>query len=285
MGYQSRGRSSRSSGRGGAKTSHEKAKSKGRKHRPNDSSLLEENEVPTLDNIVERTTARLRTLSTQRFATSPFREHFDSWNSSLKSVLTEFQSNPNVTLDDQFEKEYSQILSTLEQRLEENRQYEISLENTIKSLSDNKILLEQIEKEYTAQLRKFETRKNSEIKHLSRIVDSLNDELREIRQTKTGFFKGVSKKAKMKKEAEATQKLNSKQKELEMTAQEFNAEQHKLSTEYETNKQSMIEQMHAQQKIVDTQEIDNSMEARRKACEALSNSINSLLQRKATSVK
>ena len=262
----------------------EKAKAKGRKRRSSSSYTSEENHAPTPEGIEQRTFSRLHNLGNQIFATSPFSQHFDRWLMDLKVVLSEFESSPNSNVDDQFVKERSQILSNVELRFEELRRRETSGDETFKSLSDNRLLLAQIEKDYATEKKEIEERKRTEIKHLSSKVESLNEELKLIARIKTGIFRAISKKAKTQKEAEATQRLNSAQDGLALAVQHFAAEQERLRDECEKKKQPLIEQMRDQQKEVENQEIDGSLEARRAACEALVNVVNALLQRQKSPV-
>jgi len=204
---------------------------------------------------------------------------------NLKDVLSEFESSPTISADDQFVKERSQILSNVELELEERRCKEASFEGSIKSLSDSKILLERIEDEYAARAREIEGRKNSEIKRLRNNIDSLRGELDDVARMKAGIFRAISKKARAQKEAEVTQRLNATQSELELTMQNFTAEQERLRDEYERKKQPVIEQIRDHQKEIEHLETDGSLEDRRVACEALVNAVNALLQRKASSLQ
>jgi uncharacterized phage infection (PIP) family protein YhgE len=262
----------------------EKAKARGQKRRSSGSYISEENHVPTSEEVAQRTLNRLRNLGNQRFALSPFSEHFGRWLMNLRDVLSVFESSPAISPDDQFAKERSQILSNVELELEEKRREESSREKAIKSLSDNEVLLERIEEEYAAGTREIEGRKNGEIKRLSGNIDGLKEELDRIARMKTGIFRAMSKKAKAQKEAEATQRLNSAQGELALAAQQFTAEQQRLQDEYERRKQPVMEQIQDQHKEIENQEIDGSLEARRAACEALVNAVNALLQRKRSSL-
>jgi chromosome segregation ATPase len=187
-------------------------------------------------------------------------------------------------VDDEFGKERSRILSNVEIQLEERRREEGSLERALKSLSDSKILLERIEEEHSTSAREMQGRKNSEIKRLSGNVDSLRGELNGIAEMKTGIFRGISKKAKAEKEAEATERLNAAQKELASAEEHFTAEQERLRNEYERRKQPVIERIEGLQKEIDSLEIDGSLEVRRAACEALVSAVNALLQRNGLSL-
>ena len=285
MGYQSRMGSSRTSGRRHGMPRYEKAKAKakGRKRQSGGPYSPEENHVSPKE-VVDRTLNRLHNLGNQKFAISPFSEHFGRWLMDLRIVLSEFESNPTISVDDQFVKERSQILSNVEVKLEEIRQREASGEQAFRGLSDGKILLKRIEEEYTTKAKEIEGRKESEIKRLSSNVDGLREELDRISRMKAGIFRRVSKKAKAQKEAEATQRLSSAQIELDLAVQRFTAEQGRLRDEHEKRKQPIIEQVRVYQKETEKQEIDGSLEARQTTCEALAGAVNALLQRNASSL-
>jgi len=97
---------------------------------------------------------------------------------------------------------------------------------------------------------------------------------------KTGIFRVVSKKARAQKEAEATQRLNSAQRDLRLAVQYFTAEQERLRDEYHRRKLLVIEQIRDIRKGIENQEFDCSLEDRRAACESLAHAVNALLQRK-----
>lgn len=286
MGYQSRIRSPGSSGRGHGMPRRKKARAKEarEKRRSSSSYLSEEHHVPTLEEVSNRTLNRLRSLGNQRFALSPFGEHFGRWLVDLRDVVFEFESSPTISVDSQFLKERSQILSNVEVDLEERRHKEATLDRITKDLSGKRSLLERIEEEYTEKTREIEGRKTSEIRRLSSNIDGLREELDRIARMKTGIFRRVSEKAKAQKKAEATQRLNSEQRDLASAMQHFSAEKEKLQDEYEKKKQPVIEQMLDQQKEIENLEIDGSLETRRAACEALVNAVDGLLQRERSSL-
>jgi hypothetical protein len=257
-----------------------KARAKEKKHRSSGSFISEENQAPTTEEVAERTANTLHNLGTQRFAVSPFSEHLSRWLVNLKDILSEFEESSGTTVDDQFAKERTQILSNAELDLGKIRDKEASSGEVFKILSENRILLEQIEQDYAAKTKEMEERKNNEIKRLTGNVDAIKEELDRIARIKTGIFRAISKEDKAKKEAEATQRLNAAQSELTSAVQHFTAEQEKLRDEYEGRKQGITEQIRDQEKEVESQEIDGSLETRRAACEALANAMNSFLQRK-----
>jgi vacuolar-type H+-ATPase subunit I/STV1 len=283
MGYQSRVGSPRNSGRGRGISKHEKAKAKKHKHRPAASYAPEENHVPTSEEATNRTFNTLHNLGNQKFALSPFSEHLDRWLANLIQAVSEFESSPEITVDDQYMKERSQVLSNIELDLAKRRQKEATAGEVIKTLSDTRILLEQIEKDYADAMKKITERKDAEIKRLSSNIDNIKQELERIAQMKTGIFRAISKNAKAQKEAEASQRLNVAQSELTLATQHFTAEQEASKDEHEKRKKPIIRQIQNGEKEIQSQDIDDSLEARYAACEALIKTVNSLLQRKVLS--
>jgi hypothetical protein len=282
MGFQQRARSPGNSGRGRGIPRREKAKAKakGHKSRSGGSFISDENTVLTSEQVANRTLNTLRNLGTQRFALSPFSEHLDRWLVSLRDVLSEFESSLGITADDQFVKERSQILSNVELDLGKRRMEEASAGEAVKSLSDNRMLLERIEEDYATATKKIEKQKDTEIKRLSVEVDGIKEELNRIARMKTGIFRAVSKKAKEQKEAEAMRRLDDAQSELTLVVQHLTVEQERLRGEHERRKQSVIKQIRDDEKEIEDQEIDYSLQARGAACEALVKAVNSFLQRK-----
>jgi hypothetical protein len=241
---------------------------------------VEEKQAATLKEVSDKTLKRLHILGNQRFGSSPFREHFNRWLANLTDVLSEFESNPNVSVDDQFAKERSQIISVVVSELEERRREEISLEDAVRNLSSSKNLLEEINEEYAAKASEIGRRKSSEIKRQYKIINSLRKELDDTVRMKTGIFRGISKKDREQKEAEVIQKLNIRQKELELAMMNFKEAQKTLRDEYGGKKQPISEQVKDCQKKTENLETDSSLEDRWFACEALIDAVNSLLQRK-----
>jgi hypothetical protein len=261
-----------------------KAKAKRQKHRARDRYAFEENYPVTSENIVERTTNRLNNLGKQVFALFPFSEHFDRWLTDVRVVMSEFESSPTISLDDQFEKERSTVLSSVELALDERRRREALAEEPIRRLSKDRALLEQLQKEHAATVKETEGRRNREAKRLSSGVEALREELGRINGLKTGIFRGLSQKAKAQMQAEATQKLKASESELASALKGFSAREEGLRNEYEKKTRPIIEQMQAEQKEIDEQMIDASFQARQAACEALAKAVNALVERRSSLV-
>jgi uncharacterized phage infection (PIP) family protein YhgE len=279
MSYRPQTSSRRGTGRGRGKTHHKKAKVKGQKHRFSGKYPLEETEAPTFEEEVEKTLGRLHSLGGQTFAFSPFSQYFDDWLLSLKSVLSEFELNPAVNVDEEFVKERSQIISDVEVKLAERRREEAVFVEATRKLADQNHLLVQIDREYAAATRKLASKRNGEIKRLTRKVHDFEEELDETSLMKTGI-NPFARRAKSQKIAEITQKLDAAKSELESAVKTFEVEQEKLHDEYEKKKQVAIKQVRKLEKEVEHLDTDGSVEDRRVACEALVNAVKALLQRK-----
>jgi hypothetical protein len=277
MGYRPQIRSSRS-GRGHQKALRKKAKGKAPKHQVRGKYAPAEKQA-TAREVAEKTLRRLGGLGNQKFALSPFSEYFDDWLVNLKEVMSEFESSQAINVDDDFVKEQSRILANVAHELAARRSEETALREATKSLADNNHLLVEIDAEYAKATRELASRRNSEIQLLTRKVHDLEEELDRVGHMKTSIFSPFSKKAKAQREAEATRKLNSAKSDLESVVHSFTVEQEKLHDEYEKRKQAVIEKVRTLEKEVEKLEKDNSLEARRAACEALVNAVNALLQR------
>ena len=279
MGYRPQAKSSKRS-RGSQRAKHEKKKTRRKKRRSTSKYLLKENIVPTSEEVVEKTLRRLRSLGSQIFAVSPFRKYFSDWLLGLKSVLKTFESSPSVSIDEQFAKERAHIIASVERALEEGRLKELSLSKAIKNLSDKRARLERIGRDYATGTKEIEKRKKSQIKRLQRNIEGYKKELDDLAKVKAGLFRAVSKKTKSQKKTEATQKLTAAQNKLELTLKNSAAEQKNLGRDYENRKQLVIEQIGKLQKVAANSEVDNSIGARRVACESLANAVKELFQRK-----
>jgi len=258
---------------------HEKAKRKRQKHRSGDKYLLEESKTPTSEEVIEKTLSRLSNLGGQTFAFSPFSPYYDDWLLSLKSVLSEFESNPAVNVDEVFVKECSQVIADIELKLAERRREEAVLEKATRRLAKQNNLLVQTDTGYVHATQKLASKRKREIKRLTRRIHDLEEELEETIRMKASIFSPFARRAKSHKKAEVTRKLDAAKNELESVVKAFEVEQEKLHDEYEKKKQTVIEQVRSLEKTVGDLETDGSVEDRRVACEELVNVVKALLRR------
>jgi hypothetical protein len=282
MSYRPQTRSRRNTGRGRRKLHHEKSKGKGQKHRSY-GKYLEESEAPTFEEVVAKTLVRLRSLGDQIFAFSPFSQYFDDWLLSLKSVLSEFESDAAANVDEEFVKERSQAIADIELKLDERRREEAVLVEATRRLADQNHLLVKIDREYATATRKLASKRNGEIKRLTRRVRDFEEELDETSQMKTGI-NPFAKRAKSNRMADVTRKLDAAKSEVESVVKAFEVDQEKLHDGYEERKQAVIEQVRKLEKEIEGLETDRSVEDRRLACEALVNAVEALLKREGAQV-
>lgn len=284
MGYQPRTRTPRNFAR-----RHEKArlKTKSEKQRLPSRYEFEEEHVSTFKEVAERTLNSLRHLGSQRFAVAPYYDHFDRWLMSLRAVLSEFESSPAVTVDDQFARESSQVVSDIELALKERRLKEISREEAIRknelSLLEAKSLLARTEREYSVKMKQMAGERDLTVKSVATNVGKLIEELDRIVITRAGFLRGISKKAKAQKTAEASHKLDSTKRELAKIERSFASEEEKSREEHKRRKQQILEEITNHQKQISNLEarlqIDDALEIRCNACDALISALDGLIRR------
>lgn len=280
MGYQSSSGTRRSSGRGRGKVHSEKGKRKGHKHRSGGKYLLSASEAPSFEEVVAKTLGNLNHLGSQIFAFSPFSQYFDDWLISLKSVISEFESNPAVEMDEEFIKMRSQLVTAIELKLSERQRDEAVLENTMRKLAKQRNLLVQTDTEYSYGTRKLVSERKSETKHLNHTIRDLEEELEEIDQTQISVFSPLARRSKSRKKAELIRKLDVAKSEIESIMKELETEKEKLRLVYEKKKQAVIEEVKRLEKKIGGSEADVSLEDRRVACEEMAKTVQALLQRK-----
>jgi DNA repair exonuclease SbcCD ATPase subunit len=266
----------RSTGRGRGKVHHKKSTRKEQRHSHKGKYLLRESEPPQYEEIVDKTLARLRSLGNQVFAVSPFSEYYDDWLLSLKTVLSEFESSPEVKLDSAFIKKRSEALADVERKLAKRRQEENLIEKDARRLARQNHRLVQIDRDYASATHELSSKRNSDIKRLTGTIHDYEEELEEINRTKSKTFSPFARRAKSKRATALTRKLESAKSELEGVLKKFEVEQEKLHDEYEKNKTEVIEQVRSLEKKIKDLDSDNSAEDRRVACETIINAVEDL---------
>lgn len=269
----------RSTGRGRGKVHHKKATRKEQRYRHRGKYLLKESEPPQYEEIVEKTLARLSSLGNQIFAVSPFSEYYDDWLLSLKTILSEFESNPEIKLDSDFIKKRSQAITDIERKLAKRRQEENLLEKDTRRLAKQNHRLVQIDREYASATHELSSKRNSEIKRLAGSIHDCEEELDELNRTKAKTFSPFARRTKSKRATGLTRKLESVRSDLEGVLKKFEVEQEKLHDEYEKSKTEVIEQVRSLEKKIKDLDNDKSAEDRRAACESIINAVKDLTPR------
>jgi hypothetical protein len=281
MGYQPRKKLSRDAIHEYRKSLQEKSKNKKSIRVPHGGLPAEKAQIFTEKEISEATLRRVHTLGSQKFGSSPFSEHFNRWLTNLSTVLDEFQAHPDINVDKQFLTECNQTLSNIGSQLKERRHQETSLDQELKNLAYCREHLNQINSEYATIASKIRDQKNREVRCINSSINRLKEEQEEVIRIKTGLFRSVSKKEREQKEIVIVEELNNKQTELEIVILYFKNQQRILQDNYEKKKEPVLEQIYDLKKKIQHMDMDDSLEDRWFACEALIDSINSFLQRKA----
>ncbi len=242
--------------------------------------MIKASEAPTFKEVVEKTLSRLSNLGDQTFAFPPFSQYYNDWLLSLRSVLSEFESNPATNVDQEFIKQSSLVMNDVELGLAQRRNEEATLEKSTRSLVKQNSLLRQTDIEYANTIQKLKSKRNRAIRRLTRLVHSLEEELEEVSRMKTSILSPFTRRAKSNKIAEVTQKLDTAKGELEAVTKAYKVEQEKIHDDYEKKKQIIIDQVRNLEKKVEGLETDDSVEDRQSACKGLISAVKALLQRK-----
>ena len=260
-----------------SKSTHEK-KAKERKQRSGSKYLQEETEVSSKE-VTQKTLGILNKLGTQIFALSPFSQYFDDWLVNLRQTVSEFESNSVINIDEQFVKERSQIFLDVEAALAQKRLQESNLTEEEKALADTNHLMVETDKEYAEETRERSCKRNADVQRLSTKIRELEDKVSSQQEIKISFYKFTARRKAADQLAQTQQELKSTKNELEVTLQNFTAEQEKMHDNYEKRKQELNEKSDSLHKELEKLETDTSLNIRQEAANALANAINTLIQR------
>jgi len=236
----------------------------------------------TENEVCEVTLKRLHTLGNQRFGSSPYSEHYSRWIADVEMILGEFEVYPTLEIDDRFKSETAQTFATVKIQLEERRKKEAAVDQEIEKMTYIKKQLEQIDTKYATAVAAVKARKNAETKRLQVSIKQLREEQERVIKLKTGFWHGISKKEREKKEFSVAQQLNECQTELELLILNTKVELKLLREKVERQREPVIEQIKRFKRRIKEFETDGSLEERWFASQALADAVNTFLQRRAT---
>jgi len=269
----------------------EKAKQKkSDKERASGSQVFLEERVLSRKEVFDRTLNTLSRLGNQRFPIPPFYEHFDQWLIRLRTVISEFESNPLISVDEQFTGQCLQVLSGIERDLKESWEKEASREDDIRGINQNLLdarnLLTRTEREYATKKKEIMDRGKRTLKSAAGKVEKRREEQTRNVSSRTSFFKNLFKRAQPRREPEATHTLDSTKRELSRIEHSFADEQEKLEGEYDRRKREILERISSHEKEIEELEanmpIDDAVSLRQEACKALIDAVNALLSRSKT---
>jgi len=278
MSFRTQTGSRRNTARQYSKSAHEK-KTKEKKQRSGAKYLQEETPEATAQEVADKILGVLGKLGNQIFALSPFSQYFDDWLVNLRQVISEFESNPTIKVDEQFVKERSQIFLDAEGELAEKKLQESNLTEEAKALADNNHLIVETDKAYAEKTRELSNKRNADVQRLTHKTRELEDKVANQQEIKISFYKIRERKRAAEKLAQTNQDLKDAKNELEVTLQNFTAEQEKLHDNYEKRKQDLSETSDRLHRELEKLETDTSTGARQAACNALANAIKALIQK------
>src|SRR5208283_3961847 len=151
--------------------------------------LLKEKNVIEVKEIVEKTLDASNKLGCQVFAGSPFDQYFDDWLVNLRLVVSEFESNSPIAVDEQFVKDRSQIFQDIECVLAQKKVEELKIRDVTKSIADHNHLLVEADKEYAEKSRAMSLKKDLETEPLLYRIRELMSDIRVQEDTKNKMFK------------------------------------------------------------------------------------------------
>jgi hypothetical protein len=260
-----------------SKSTHEK-KAKQKKKR-NSARYVEETPLVSSKEITDKTLKALNSLGNQIFALSPFSQYFDDWLVNIEQVVLQFETNPAIEVDEQFQKERVQIFKDLQEALAEEKLAESNLTVEAKALADNNNMIVEADTEYAKKTRELCNKRNSEIQRLNTKIHTIEAEIALYQQTTYGFFRFNEKKRAAEKIAQTNQNLNIAKNELEIAMQNFAAEQDTLHNNYTKLKQDLNKKSDDLHSELERLDIDTSIAIRQAACSSLVQAVNSLLSR------
>jgi len=166
---------------------------------------------------------------------------------------------------------------------------EEALRKATQSVLEQRRLLVEIDREYSAKAKEIARQREDTVGPVAGRLATLREELDRILGTPAGFLRGISKKAKAQKTEEAAGRLDTTKKELAKIEESFVTEQERLKGEYKRRKQQILAEIARHQRDIENieakQQLDDAIDVRRTACDALISAVNALLERTESSGK
>jgi len=241
-----------------------------------DESVKQKN-LAYVNELAEKAIDESKHLGNQVFEASPFSQNFDYWLTSLKKVISDFESDPIIKADEQFINDRSHIFNDLESALSKIKIEESNAGAVTKALSDNNHLLVETDKEYAEKTKELSVNRDTELQNLTNRIHELENKAQS--QEEDNKRRKILKKKTEDKIPQIRQDLKSAEDERKAAQQKFAVEQDRLDINYEKKKQDIINQTESLRKELEKLETDRSIEARQAACQALANTISTLVQR------
>jgi hypothetical protein len=156
----------------------------------------------------------LNMLGTEVFEQEPVSKYFDDWMVNLRQTILSFESNEAIGADETFNASYNTIFGKIQEELDNRIAMEGDMAVSLRTLVENRYLLNKIEQEQKEETKKFVEKGANNIETLMHSMVNIEKELAEAQAVKVSIMHPMQKMAKDQKVAELTQKLNSVKKRL-----------------------------------------------------------------------
>jgi len=218
----------------------------------------------------------LEHLGNQRFPLPPFSEHFNRWTKDVDAVLTEFTTTLPEAVDDEYKQTVAKLLGEVrgefDKRIEAETKWASELSELQHQLSNYELELSKVEQE--ERKRKEDVRRGhekSKKKILSEIEAIDRQRLRLLRKKPT-VLERLFGKSKAELEDSAS-KLQSRKESLVGTEKGLQRELNDLKSDYEARRRKLVERNKSlKEKLTELKSsslVDDALEMRKNACQAL----------------
>jgi len=167
----------------------------------------------------------LKELGTEVFEHLPVSTYFDDWMVNLRQVILSFESSEVIGTDDTFTNDCARIFTDIEDELARRLMTEVQIEASMKTLTENRELLGQLDSGYAAVAKELVVRGKSALDFLINNVNHLKKELAEIENIKTSYLHPLKRIARDQRRTEVIEKLNGAKKRLALAVQNSAVEQ------------------------------------------------------------
>jgi cytochrome c556 len=131
-----------------------------------------------LKGLAEKTLTESQQLGNIVFAEPPFSQNFESWLANLQKIAADFESDPNIYIDDEFTQDSSRIIQDIEAIFNKIKADELNLSAIEKALAYNNHSLIEAEKEYAQRTRELSAKADLEVQNLSNRAQELERQLK-----------------------------------------------------------------------------------------------------------
>jgi hypothetical protein len=200
--------------------------------------------------------------------------HLEEELAELEKVKTSYLHPLKKLAKDQKQAEVTQKLGAAKKRLA------LTVQNS--TVGGGSVV--NLDAEYALQAKELVARRKAAIGFLVKEVRDLEKEVNNL-YLEADSRNPIKRLTRENRLIDVNLKLDAARKRLRLAEQDSGAEQKKLQEDYLQKKQAMVGKMRTLERDIKTKEVDNSMDARKTACNALADAVKALIERKTTPPK